>query len=188
MTDAVRLGRTLQPYPGNHLFANVPCAVERRGKVVKFVVHAVSWILLSTPLPQIPPLSTHIPLSHLVFRVSHRFLRIYRAPRTHLEAMAARAVLGHAVRSCSASQNGARRVRKRAARYLSRRGRAACPRVSLGYYAHRHTIRGREYSRSRRRVRSRASSRARSRSCRQARTRSSASRAHERSSIAQARP
>ena len=110
MTDAVRLGRTLVPYPGDHLFVKVPWAVEHRGKAPKFVVHALSHVLLSTPLPQNPPLSTHIPLSHLVFRVSHRFLRIYRAPRTYLEAVAAGAVLGHAVRSCSASQNGARRL------------------------------------------------------------------------------
>ena len=86
MTDAVRLGRTLVPYPGDHLFVKVPWAVEHRGKAPKFVVHALSQVLLSNPLPQNPPLSTHVPLSHLGFRVSHRFLRIYRAPTAYLES------------------------------------------------------------------------------------------------------
>ena len=85
----------------------------------------VTEVLLSNPLPHNAPLSMHIPLSRAEPVPEHRFLRIFRAPRSHLEAAAAGAVFGRAVHSCSASQNATRRVRKRAAGYLSRRGRAA---------------------------------------------------------------
>ena len=113
---------------------------------------------------------SHLHTSNLACRTP---IFVYIAPPPHTSRAGPRMSCPSSTNSsCSASQNGARRVRKRAARYLSRRGRAACPSISLGYYAHRHTIRGREYSRSRRRVRSRTSSHARSRCCSRVQSRS----------------